>query len=114
MKKAPLTQKHKKALSATTKRMYEYLLQGNSLTALDGVHLFGCLCTTQRLGELRREYGIPIHGEYFFTSNSKRLKRYSLPSDYIAKHKNSSARPWDECDKAPNTHTVGQHTKTSN
>lgn len=33
MKPAPLTQKHKKALSATTKRMYEYLLQGNSLTA---------------------------------------------------------------------------------
>ena len=54
MKPAPLTQKHKKALSATTKRMYEYLLQGNSLTALDGVQLFGCLCTTQRLGDIKQ------------------------------------------------------------
>ncbi|OOS02154.1 hypothetical protein SAMN02745664_1324 [Moraxella cuniculi DSM 21768] len=95
MKKAPLTHKHKKALSATTKRMYEHLLQGNSLTALDGVQLFGCLCTTQRLGELRRIYNIPICGEYFFTSNGKRLKRYYLDADYIKQHKNSPNRPWD-------------------
>lgn len=95
MKQAPLTKNHKKALSATTKRMYEYLLQGNSLTALDGVQLFGCLCTTQRLGELRRIYNIPIRGEYFFTSAGKRLKRYSLDADYIKKHKNSLSRPWD-------------------
>ncbi|OAV25466.1 hypothetical protein [Moraxella catarrhalis] len=100
MKPAPLTQKHKKALSATTKRMYEYLLQGNSLTALDGVQLFGCLCTTQRLGELRRIYGVPIYGDYFFTSNGKRLKRYYLDADYIKQHQNSKNRPWDTSQNA--------------
>ena len=95
MKQAPLTQTHKKSLSDTTKRMFEYLLKGNSLTALDGVQLFGCLCTTQRLGELRRIYSVPIHGDYFFTSNGKRLKRYYLDADYIKRHQNSPNRPWD-------------------
>ncbi|MFC0821146.1 hypothetical protein [Moraxella marmotae] len=92
---APLTEKHQKALSATVKRMYEYLLAGNSLTALDGVQLFGCLCTTQRLSELRRYYNLPIVGEYIFTTNGKRLKRYRLTDEYITKHKDSPNRPWD-------------------
>lgn len=87
MQKAKLTPKHQKALSATAQRLYEHLLKGYTLTALDGVKLFGCLCTTQRLGELRRVWGVPIQSEYFFTKNGKRLKRYSLPKDYINQHK---------------------------
>lgn len=86
-KPAPLIARRRYAMSVIHRRLFDYLLTGKSLTALDGVRLFECLCTTQRLSEMRNHYNIPIRDEYFVTANGKRLKRYYLDSDYIERYK---------------------------
>lgn len=91
----PVPKRHGQSLGITKKRLFEYLLTGKSLTALDSVALFGCLCMGQRLGELRRNQGVPIQSNFEFTATGKRLKRYFLPVQYIKDYTSGKIPPID-------------------
>lgn len=92
-KPAPLIARHKVAMCRTHKMIFDYLLTGKAITALDGVKMFECVCTTQRISEMRNHHNIPIQSEYFVTANGKRLKRYFLDLDYIQRYKAGKVRP---------------------
>ncbi len=91
----PVPKHHGQSLGVTKKRLFDFLLTGKSITALDGVTLFGCLCTGQRLGELRRNQGVPIQSNFEFTATGKRLKRYYLPVQYIKDYTSGKIPPID-------------------
>lgn len=67
--------------------LLDYLLQGNRLTVLKALNLFGVYSLSQRLGELRRFNNIPIQSRTITTPSGKRISEYWLDSDYIKAYK---------------------------
>lgn len=58
-------------------RIAKYLLEGNSITPLDALNLFGCLRLGARIADLK-ERGLNIVTERVVTPNGKRVASYKL------------------------------------
>lgn len=61
---------------AQKKRIFEYLLQGHSITPLEALQKFGCFRLGARIYELKQE-GIAIKSQ-LVECNGKRVAMYSL------------------------------------
>ena len=58
-------------------RIKAHLESGRTLTSLDALRLFGCMCLPRRILDLK-ERGLKIKGETIRLDNGKRVTRYSL------------------------------------
>ena len=58
-------------------RIKAHLESGRTLTGLDALRLFGCMCLPRRIIDLK-ERGMRIKGETIRLDNGKRVTRYSL------------------------------------
>lgn len=65
-----------KHTESQTKQIAEYLIQGNRLTPLEALNLFGCLRLSGRIFDLR-EQGMNIKTD-IITVNNKNIAQYSL------------------------------------
>ena len=63
-----------------TAAILQHLQQGNTLTVLSALQLFGCMALSQRVSELKRE-GEPIKSEMVAVESGKRVARYSWDFD---------------------------------
>lgn len=68
-------------------QLYNYLMTGATIEPLTALNLFGCLSLSQRLGELRRDFNVPIQSKTQETTKGKRHACYWLERDYIEKVK---------------------------
>lgn len=62
--------------TSQTNRIKEHLLAGNKITALDALHLYGCLRLSGRIHDLRSQ-GLPIKTD-MVEINGKRIAKYTL------------------------------------
>lgn len=67
--------------------IYNYLMTGATITPITALNLFGCFSLAQRIGELRRHFGVPILSKTVESANGKHYACYWLERDYIAKVK---------------------------
>ena len=68
-------------LESQSYQIREYLLQGNSITAMEALRLFGCFRLSGRIYDLRKE-GINISST-IIKINGKRVAEYSIVNDPI-------------------------------
>jgi hypothetical protein len=68
------------------KAVYDALRSGRRLTFLEAAtdQEIGCAALSQRCGELRRIYGIPIDFDWVTTSTGARIKCYFLRESVAA------------------------------
>lgn len=59
--------------------LLDALKRGTKLTVAKALAEFGCYALSQRMGELRNEYGWPIKSEFIETPGGARVKEYWLP-----------------------------------
>lgn len=78
------TKTHKKLL-------LDHLMTGATITPLEALQRFNCLSCSQRLGDLRRDNGIPIQSRFITTPTGKKVKEYWLEPSYINQHKETTA-----------------------
>ena len=68
-------------LESQSYQIREYLLQGNSITAMEALRLFGCFRLSGRIYDLRKE-GTNISST-IIKINGKRVAEYSIVNDHI-------------------------------
>ncbi len=68
-------------LESQSYQIREYLLQGNTITALEALKLFGCFRLSGRIYDLRKE-GTNISST-IIKINGKRVAEYSIVNDPI-------------------------------
>ena len=68
-------------LESQSYQIREYLLQGNSITAMEALKLFGCFRLSGRIYDLRKE-GTNISST-IIKINGKRVAEYSIVNDPI-------------------------------
>lgn len=68
---------NEKSSQSQNAKIAEYLKQGNSITPLDALNLFGCLRLGARIADLK-ERGLNIETEMVVTPNGKRVASYKL------------------------------------
>jgi len=59
------------------KSIKKYLIDGNSLTSLEALNLFGCLRLSGRIYDLKKE-GLPISARDKKTASGKRVAEYYI------------------------------------
>ena len=64
-------------------KLLAHLMKGQTITALQALYLYQCLSCSQRLGDLRRDEGIPIQSRFITMPTGKRIKLYWLEPSYI-------------------------------
>lgn len=68
-------------LESQSYQIREYLLQGNTITAMEALRLFGCFRLSGRIYDLRKE-GTNISST-IIKINGKRVAEYSIVNDPI-------------------------------
>lgn len=68
---------NEKSSQSQNARIAKYLQEGNSITPLDALNLFGCLRLGARIADLK-ERGLNIVTERVVTPNGKRVASYKL------------------------------------
>ena len=68
---------NEKSSQSQNAKIAEYIKQGNSITPLDALNLFGCLRLCARIADLK-ERGLNIVTERVVTANGKRVASYKL------------------------------------
>lgn len=63
--------------------LLNHLMTGATINTLQALELYQCFSCSQRLGELRRDRGIPIESQFITLPNGKRIKNYWLEPSYI-------------------------------
>ncbi|UNU73648.1 helix-turn-helix domain-containing protein [Moraxella nasovis] len=64
--------------------LYNHLMTGETISPLQALKLFNCMSLAQRLGELRRDDGIPIQSRLHHEPSGKKYGIYWLDKAYIA------------------------------
>ena len=64
-------------ITSQTNKIKEHLLAGNKITALDALHLYGCLRLSGRIHDLRHEHGLNIKSN-LIEIEGKRIAEYSI------------------------------------
>lgn len=68
-----------------------HLMTGATITPLEALTRYKCLSCSQRLGDLRRDNGIPIQSRFITLPNGKRVKEYWLEPAYIQSQKGEAS-----------------------
>ena len=58
----------------------DHMMQGNRITGIDALNLFGCFRLPARIADLKED-GWPVRSEFVTTPSGKRVKSYFLPTD---------------------------------
>lgn len=66
-----------KSSASQNAQIKNYLLQGNKLTSLEALNLFGCMRLASRIHDLRND-GLDIHTEKIHTPSGKVVTQYSI------------------------------------
>ena len=66
-----------KSSASQCAQITEWLLNGNKLTSLEALNIFGCLRLASRIHDLR-ERGLSIHTERIITPSGKSVTQYSI------------------------------------
>ena len=69
---------NKQSSDSQNAKILNWLENGNKITALEALQLFGCFRLASRVHDLR-ERGHNIHKEMIIQPNGKRVAQYSLP-----------------------------------
>ena len=69
---------NEKSSQSQNARIAKYLQEGNSITPLDALNLFGCLRLGARIADLKDRYNMHIITNMVTTSNGKRVASYKL------------------------------------
>lgn len=69
---------NEKSSQSQNAKIAEYLKQGNSITPLDALNLFGCLRLGARIADIKDRYGLHIISERVTTSTGKRVASYRI------------------------------------
>lgn len=64
-------------------KLLAHLMTGATITPLEALQRFNCMSCSQRLGDLRRDEGIPVQSRFITTSTGKKVKEYWLEPSYI-------------------------------
>ncbi len=64
--------------ASQTTRIAEYLKEGNSITPLEALNLFGCFRLGARIADIKERYGWTIESNRVVTSTGKRVASYRL------------------------------------
>ena len=68
---------NKETSSSQNAQIKRWLAQGNKLTSLEALDLFGCMRLASRIHDLR-EQGLPIVAKKIITATGKRVTQYSM------------------------------------
>lgn len=60
------------------KQVKRYLTEGNSITPIEALTMFGAFRLSAIIFDLKNDYGMDIHTEMVYEENGKRYARYSL------------------------------------
>ena len=69
---------NEKSSQSQNARIAKYLQEGNSITPLDALNLFGCLRLGARIADLKDRYNMHIITNMVTTSTGKRVASYKL------------------------------------
>lgn len=65
------------ASRSQTERILEYMLQGNAITPLEALEIFGSFRLGARIAEIKAK-GYLVYSEFVTTPNGKKVKQYHL------------------------------------
>lgn len=71
------TNPNPKSAATQCAQIRDWLMQGNKLTSLEALNLFGCLRLASRIHDLR-ERGLAIHTERIQVPSGKYVTQYSI------------------------------------
>ena len=60
------------------KKIAAWLQQGNSITALEALNMFGCFRLASRITDLKQKFGLRITSDRVVTSTGKRVASYRM------------------------------------
>lgn len=63
------------------KQIREYLLAGNTITALEALNLFGAFRLSAHIFVLKNDYGMNIETQMIYEDNGKRYAMYYLKEE---------------------------------
>ena len=66
-----------KSSASQCAQIRDWLMQGNKITSLEALTMFGCLRLASRIHDLR-ERGLAIHTERITTASGKYVTQYSI------------------------------------
>ena len=69
---------NEKSSQSQNSKIAEYLKQGNSITPLDALNLFGCLRLGARIADIKERYGLNIISDRVTTQTGKRVASYRI------------------------------------
>lgn len=69
---------NEKSSQSQNAKIAEYLKQGNSITPLDALKMFGCMRLGARIADLKDKYNMHIISRMVVTENGKRVASYKL------------------------------------
>jgi hypothetical protein len=69
---------NEKSSQSQNSKIAEYLKQGNSITPLDALKLFGCLRLGARIADIKDRYGLNIISDRVTTPTGKRVASYRI------------------------------------
>lgn len=69
---------NEKTSQSQNARIAKYLQEGNSITPLDALNLFGCLRLGARIADIKEKYNMHIVTNMVTTPNGKRVASYKL------------------------------------
>jgi len=72
-----INENHTQSLSQNA-QIAEYLRQGNSITPIDALKLFGCFRLGARIADIKKAYGWDIESNRVVTPTGKRVASYRL------------------------------------
>lgn len=75
------------------RQLFNHLMAGKTITPLQALTEYKCLSCSQRMGDLRRKYSIPIKSQFITVASGKRVKQYWLEPSYIAFVKQNQLDP---------------------
>ena len=67
-------------VESQNKLIKNYLENGNSITGLDALNKFGCMCLPRRICDIK-ETGFPVESQWIKTPSGKRIKEYWMSND---------------------------------
>ncbi len=62
-------------IESQNKMIRKFLEDGNSITGLDALNKFGCMCLPRRICDIK-ETGFAIESQFIKTPSGKRIKEY--------------------------------------
>ncbi len=76
--------------------IYEWLLNGNTITPLQALRMFGCLRLSAVIYTLRHKEGVPVNSDQPEASSGSPYSRYWIDKAWLDRERQT----WDDLDKS--------------